>query len=217
MPGRRQLSTGETHAHRHSTGRRGWRQQRCRMLPLGMPRVVRLLVILAPGSVDAEVGRLQQAIFASRGLVSAIALPPLVPVRFLPPDGPGRIPDPPGREVPSRWRAAATTLVEADDSLFLGLDTRGAWHGLHSDLRYRPGRPGGGLFSEAEGFFLGCPGQEQSAEPRPGVDEPAVPVLAFSSASLAIFRIKVPEAGPWWTDLSWEIEDRRPLRGRRPG
>jgi hypothetical protein len=184
------------------------------MLPLRMPRVVRLLAILAPGSVEAEVGRLQQAVFASRGLVSAIALPPLVPVRFLDPAAPVGIPEPPGKEVPRGWRATSAALSSSADSLFLGLDTRGAWRALRSDGRYRGGE---GLFEEEEGFLLGCPGQEKDAEPRrPGVAL-TVPTLAFSSADLAIISIAVPGTGPWWMQLSWEIEDRRPLRGRAGG
>ncbi len=69
----------------------------------------RLLALLAPGSIEAEVVALQQAVFAEHGFVSAIALPPLVPVRFLPADASLQLPQVPGREVTAGFVVAVAT------------------------------------------------------------------------------------------------------------
>ncbi len=157
--------------------------------------------------------RLQQAVFAAYGLVSAVAMPPLVPVRFINPAGALRVPDPPGTEVPRGWRGSTTALVSTAGCLLLGLDSGGAWQGLRADSRYESGDS---LFAEGEGFFLGCPSDELGIADLPPDRMPGpTPAFSFSSADLAVFMIEVPEAGPWWTRISWEIEDRRPLRGRK--
>src|SRR5690349_9304533 len=44
---------------------------------------VHLVAIIAPGSVEADIGRVQEAILEVHGFLSAAALPPMVPVAFL--------------------------------------------------------------------------------------------------------------------------------------
>lgn len=189
----------------------------------GVSRAYRLLAMLAPGSIEASVARLQQAVFSQGGSVSAIALPPLVPIRFLEAGGSGRLPERPGQAAPSRWRASGTGLRKHQGSLFLGLDTGGAWSAVRSDDRYREGEA---LFPAFEGFFLGCL-EEQAGEDRGCHEEgkrPAapelntvIPAVAFSSADIAILRLEVAQSPPWWQEVAWEIEDRRPLRGKSVG
>jgi len=173
-------------------------------------RTYRLLALLAPGSIEAEVGALQQAVFAAHGFVSAIALPPLVPVRFLPVDAAPRLPQVPGRGVTAGFVVRVTGPAWSDGHLFLGLETGGAWPGLRGDGRWTDGPP---LFPCFEGFYLGC------LESEPGSRAAlAVPAMdrRFSSLDLALVSIEVPDdRADWWSEVRWQIEDRRPLRGRR--
>jgi hypothetical protein len=173
-------------------------------------RTHRLLALLAPGSIEAEVGALQQAVFAAHGFVSAVALPPLVPVRFLPVDASLRLPQIPGRHVTTGYTVRATGPAWSDGHLFLGLETGGAWSGLRADDRWTDGPP---LFPCFEGFYLGCAESEPGS--RVGLVVPAME-RRFSSLDLALLSIVVPDDGAdWWSNVHWQIEDRRPLRGKR--
>ncbi len=175
-----------------------------------MARTHRLLALLAPGSIEAEVAALQQALFSEHGFVSAIALPPIVPVRFLPADASLRLPQVPGREVTAGFVVRTTGPAWSAGHLFLGLDTGGAWSALRADSRWSDGPP---LFPCFEGFFLGCSESEPAARSRlvvPGMDR------RFSSVDLALMSISVPDdRADWWTEVHWQIDDRRPLRGKR--
>jgi hypothetical protein len=173
-------------------------------------RTHRLLALLAPGSIEAEIAALQQAVFSEHGFVSAIALPPLVPVRFLPADASLRIPQAPGRDVSAGFVVRVTGPAWSAGHLFLGLDTGGAWSILRADHRWSDGPP---LFPCFEGFFLGC--AESGPEARASLVVPAVD-RRFSSIDLALMSISVPgDRADWWSEVHWQIEDRRPLRGKR--
>jgi hypothetical protein len=172
-------------------------------------RTHRLLALLAPGSIEAEVGALQQVVFAALGSVSSIALPPLVPVRFLPLDASPRLPQSPGRDVPAGFAVRVTGPVRSGGHLFLGIDTGGAWPALRADDRWSDGPP---LFPCFEGFILGC----VESEPGSGEAVHLPPVdRRFSSMDIALMSITVPEVGDWWEEVHWQIDDRRPLRGKR--
>jgi hypothetical protein len=179
-----------------------------------------LLAVLAPGSIEAAVGRAQEAIFREHGLVSAIALPPLVPVAFLAGgggDGGGGDALPRGflgrveRTAHGPYLFTVTGITWKDGALFLALDSGGVWEALRAACSAEAG--GTGLFPGFEGFFLGCleadPGQRESIHVE-------MPDARFSSASLAVARISTPSSGEsWWRDLCCTIEEERPLRGTR--
>jgi hypothetical protein len=43
-----------------------------------------------------------------------------------------------------------------------------------------------------------------------------VPPVSFSSCTIALVIVRAGFEGPeWWRDLSWEVLDERPLRGRK--
>jgi len=173
-------------------------------------RTHRLLALLVPGSIEAEVGALQQAVFSELGYVSAIALPPLVPVRFLQLDAPARLPQVPGRDVTAGFVVRVTGKAWSSGHLFLGLDTGGAWSALRGDDRWSDGPP---IFPCFEGFYLGC----SEAEPaeRPAVRVPAMD-RQFTSMDIALMSITASDDGPrWWREVRWQVDDRRPLRGKR--
>jgi len=171
-----------------------------------------LLAILAPGSVEAEVGRLQGRIFSECGFASAAALRPLIPVAFLPREEAAReLLDSLHGSARAPYRIGTRQLAWAGGYLFLAVDTGGLWQAL------RAGAPGCGsaLFPAFEGFFLGCgeaaPGQRQTVPAAP-------PALSFSSSMLALLRIESPVGpGAWWREVYCETLHERPLRGRRAG
>jgi hypothetical protein len=179
-----------------------------------------LLALLAPGSVEAAVCREQDAIFREHGLVSAIALPPLVPVAFLgrglqergeglglPRGFLGRV----ERAVRAPYRFSVTGMAWEAGALFLALDSGGAWRALREACSPETGGPD--LFPVFEGFFLGC--VEATDAQRESIRARATDA-SFSSVSLALMSILTPDAGPgWWREVSCAVEEEKPLRGKR--
>jgi hypothetical protein len=183
-----------------------------------------LVALRAPGSIESSVCGLQEEIFAAHGLVSAIALPPLVPVAFIAgmPRG-GR-----GQGTPRAFLERLEAAVRApyrisprgaawvDGALFALVDTGGEWEALSAacaadDAGAPPARAA--LFPVVEGFFLGC--VEAGAAARRGIAaETSFP--SFTSATLALVRIETPARGKrWWRDVTCSIEEEKPLRGRK--
>jgi len=174
-----------------------------------------LLAVLAPGSVEAAVGRAQEAVFREHGLVSAIALPPLVPVAFL--RGGEGDPLPRGflgrveRAVRAPYLFTVTGIAWEAGALFLALDSGGVWGALREACAPETGGPD--LFPVFEGFFLGC--VEATDAQRESIRVQA-PDASFSSASLALVSILTLEAGAgWWREVSYTVEEEKPLRGKR--
>ncbi len=175
-----------------------------------------LVALLPPGSVESEVGRVQEQLFAEHGLVSAMAVPPLIPVAFLP-DGetPAKTVQGLDRSVPDGWRIRVSGSEWVQGHLFARAQSGGAWPMLRAaaDTAARAcADPGTGLFPVFEGFYLGC--AEASEETRSAI-LPRIPILSFSSAALAVLRIETTGSREWWQELHWEIIDQRRLRGRR--
>jgi hypothetical protein len=169
-----------------------------------------LLAMLAPGSVEAEVGRVQKSIFADHGLVSSIALPPLVPVAFLAePALHGGMLSSLNASVAAPYRIVFAGARWHEDWLYLALETGGVW----GCLRAAAPPESTGLFPAFEGFFLGC------AEAKPAQRElvrPSLPAVGFTSSSLVIARIEASgQDGAWWREVSTEVLEEIPLRGRR--
>ena len=173
-----------------------------------------LAALLPPGSVEAEVGRFQREIFSRHGLVSAIALPPLVPVAFLPEAGLRRgLLQELNALAAAPYRITIGALAWNAGALYLGVDSAGLWQQLRESALARVPSEPAGLFPVREGFFLGC------EEPPVDAQDPVRPHLAdsgFTSSSLGLLRLSTarPPAA-WWRDVRWEIAEDIPLRGRR--
>ncbi len=175
------------------------------------PGGVHLVALVPPGSVEAEMGKVQAAIFAETGLASAIALPPLMPVAFAS-AAPGRdFLDDLDRSVRAGWSARTAGIVWVGAWLFLAVDTGGLWNGLRERARAGAGAEPSCPFPAAEGFCLGC--VDAAPDQRSRI-APAIPQLSFSSCSLAVMRLESPRE-EWWRELYWEILEEKPLRGRR--
>jgi len=173
-----------------------------------------LCAIVAPGSVEAEVGRVQAALFSDHGLVSAQAVPPMVPVAFL---DPGRIPrgllSRLDQRVQAGWSACLAETAWVEGHLYARVESSGTWSALRAGAMEECGLPGAGLFPAAEGFYLGC--ADAPADGRASI-RPRVEPRRFRTAQLALVALQTLAPGPaWWNELYWEITEERPLRGRR--
>jgi hypothetical protein len=169
-----------------------------------------LVALIPPGSVEAEMGKVQAGIFAEHGLASAQALPPLIPVAFIaaPPRGFLAQLE---RSVRAGWVARAAGSAWVEGCLFACVQTGGLWPALRTRARAAAGEGILRPFPEAEGFCLGC------MDAAPGIRgriAPAVPELSFSSCSIALLRFTSPRAA-WWQEVYWDTLEERPLRGRR--
>lgn len=173
-----------------------------------------MVALAAPGSVEAALGRVQAEIFSRYGLASAQALPPLIPVAFLPLEAPTRgLLGSLNESVRAPWSIRTTGCEWAEDYLYVGIESGGAWSALRARTLETSGAEPSGLFPIREGFFMGC---GDAAPAQRDVIRPAVPPAVFSSSELVLLRIESPPGqGAWWRELYWEIVEQQPLRGRR--
>jgi hypothetical protein len=173
-----------------------------------------LVALIPPGSVQAEIGRLQQEIFRRCGLASSLAFPPLIPVRFIGPCGSERaLLEQLDAAASAPWRMVTGKLSRVEGHLYLGVDSKGTWAVLADRARERCGEQPDALFPVAEGFFLGCREASPGTRDDAGAEAPAV---SFSSCAIAVLGIEAPRGrAQWWRELYWEVLEQRPLRGRR--
>ncbi len=92
-----------------------------------------LLALLPPGSIEAAVGRIQNAIFRAYGLLSAVSLPPLVPISFASESEAPRLFESLGGSIPSPYRFKARGYCREGAGLFLGLESGGVWETLRRE------------------------------------------------------------------------------------
>ena len=181
--------------------------------------VFRLVALIPPGSVQAEIGRLQAGILNRFGLASSQVLPPLVPVLFLGAGGSeSALLEQLDGAIRAPWRMATQGLSWVEGHLFLRVESAGAWSMLQARARASCAAESDALFPVVEGFFLGC--GEATREQREAVQAEAVsveaPAVAFSSCAVAVMKIEAPgERAGWWREVYWEVLEQKPLRGRR--
>ena len=168
--------------------------------------------LTAPGSVEAAVGRAQERIFRDHGILSACALPPLVPVGFVAPDegGAAELLAAVERAVEAPWIAVTGGVVWHEGSLFLSVDWGSTWDRARGALASVRPLVEPGPFPVACGFFMGCAEADPAA--RSSIAVTTAP-LSFSSADIAFLRVTYER--PFGSALSWETVAERPFRGRR--
>ncbi|MBA7681432.1 hypothetical protein ES703_89770 [subsurface metagenome] len=175
----------------------------------------RLCALFPPGSVEKEIAQVQEKLFKSWGLVSALALPPLIPLFFLPPDLP--IPDRVKLKAAAdpAFYCSTQNLVTLEGHLFWEVLSSGRLKALKSSIkqlfpRFNQ-REAPRLFPEFEGFFLSSPEIEQ------GFKEVitcigSLPVIRFPAAALSVLTVdnlcsdrhrRLPGSG-WWESIQWE-------------
>ncbi len=174
-----------------------------------------LLAVLPPGSSEREVSILQSALFSTRGCLSAAAIPPLIPVAFLP-SGVRVSTAQMARGAAGRFHAAGWSRVGG--WLYLSVESGGAWERLSAAAgetggAASPDGPCTPLFPAHPGFFMGC-GEAGGRGAEEGL---TAPTLSFSSSTLALIRLRTA-SGEWWREVSTEIVEKTRLRsGLSPG
>ncbi|HET6487545.1 MAG TPA: hypothetical protein VFH83_14055, partial [Spirochaetia bacterium] len=93
-----------------------------------------LVALSTPGSIEAAVAAAQARLFAEHGLSSSQALPPWIPVCFLPPGQAvtgllARV----SRSAPASLAFRTTTVRWEGGWLYLMLDTGGAWQAARAE------------------------------------------------------------------------------------
>lgn len=172
-----------------------------------------LLALFAPGSAEGEVCRVQDALFSRHGLVSSIALAPLIPILFVPASARELPLERFTNRLPTGCRFLTTGLQWVDGGLYLAVESGGAWGALRDEARRLcgPGEPP--LFAETEGFCLGC--WEALPAQRAQIGTIDVPIVRFSSCTLALACLTARTAThAWWSEVSLETLDEKPLRCR---
>ncbi len=185
-----------------------------------------LLALTPPGHVERMLNGLREELFRRHSLVSALALPALMPLGFLEPEGVAEVRSA-LRGLRSAFPAEADGYREEAGALFLGVDTGRRWARLREAVgRVRPLLPG--FLPACEGFFLACrePGRADAAGILAGL--PPAAIGRFTPQALCILEVGAgaegpapPAAGeagaPWWRQVEWEEVLRLRLRTEPPG
>jgi len=198
-----------------------------------------LLALKAPSNIEKKVRELQSSLYRQVGLVSALALPVIIPLCFI---APGVVPAKRAELRDSLRRAAgkeapylnSKSVAEDAGFLFWDLTPRRELQRLRrncekvfapaaaqQDDRQGTGQPD--LFPVARGFLLcSLQGRSRAMMPSLSVPEPllfpakAAFLLRFHSLGVELGRTEqnasTTEGRPWWKSLFWEKLEEIPLR-----
>jgi hypothetical protein len=158
--------------------------------------------------------KVQACILADHGLTSAVALPPLIPVAFLSDAAAAAgVLAVVERAAQAPWRIQTAGLAWERGCLYFAVSSGGLWASLREAVLPLEAARDEGLFPVFEGFHSGCVDAAPGLRP---MIRPTVPDLSFSSGTLALIALRSPRGvDGWWHEVTWEIVDQRPLRGRR--
>jgi len=209
--------------------------------PLNQGREHLLAAIIPPSNISRQIDLIRERLFSDYCLVSAAALPPVIPLLFLPP---GRYSLQGGQLKEKIGKAFPITTGhyrEYKGNLFLAVDSNGGYDCLKMELKNylsagAQERAGTGKmsatremigtqestgaelrpFSCTEGFYLAAP--EKLADFSKVLKKLATPdPLHFSSYYLAVLKLKsYSNPGEWWQNSRWEetarLDCRKPLK-----
>jgi hypothetical protein len=173
-----------------------------------------------PTNVEKAVRDLQDTLFRSWGLVSALALPVIVPLVCLrtPAGFSSERPDAAGLPVAARLRACG--LAESGGCLVCGLEPRQSLVRLAQACR-RIGPKGAAALRPsplacARGIFL-CFVEKPALAEVVAAESGALGGGGFPGLALSLLRItNLGSPDPWWSALAWEEVQRLPLRKGDP-
>ncbi len=161
-----------------------------------------LLAFRAPGNIEYRVAQIQSFLFREFSMVSAIALPPLVPLCFAETTEQAGIRLPPlcTRHVGTRYGTSSYFLEIR--SLFLEISPSPACESNHPWEKK-------GLFPTATGFYLGEVPENQQDIVRL---LPEAPKLTWSGGYLTCMELVVQAPlSTWWEYISWKVSSRKKL------
>jgi hypothetical protein len=201
-----------------------------------------LLALKGPSNIEKEVRELQRSLYRQGGLVSALALPVMIPLCFIAP----RVVPAKRSELRDSLRRAvgkeapylnSRSIADSDGFLFWDLAPRRELQRLKRSCekvfaptiaqqgdRQEAQQPN--LFPVAQGFFL-CSLQGRSRATIPSLEVPAPLLFPAKTAILLHVHPLVVEPGtteqgasstdsrPWWKSLFWEKLEEIPLRKSR--
>jgi hypothetical protein len=201
--------------------------------PLNQGREHLLAVIIPPSNISRQIDLIRERLFSDYCLVSAAALPPLIPLLFLPP-GRYTLREVQLKEKISRaFPITAGNYRECQGNLFLAVDSNGGYDFLKQELKnylltgaeekadtgekagtQERAKADGVPFPCTEGFFLAA--SERLADFSKVIKELGTPgPLHFSSYSLAVLKLEsFSHPGKWWQNSRWEETTR--LNCRKP-
>jgi len=172
--------------------------------------------LLLPGNIERAMVDVQRGLFARTGLASAMALPPLVPLAFLPPENAGDRFHAALEGLNSRFTITGSGYVVKSGALFLDA----VWDDAGLDVRRRLAE----RLGEPAAAPSGCP-PVHARQPRPFPPYPGIllgaglpidlrppvepPRVRFSSFWYALIRIASTAAAErWWENCYWQVEER---------
>ncbi len=180
---------------------------------------LKIIALLPPSNVDRLVGAVQQDLFARFGLLSSIALPVMIPIRFCAMSAGASDFKACFDKLDGAFRITATSYRKHETSLFLEttFDETGSqiWDLLAERLDELPSCPAAEPFDTASGFYLGQ--MENSLSPDKiiaALEKP--PAFRFISFTYALIRLELDEPPErWYRNVFWEIEQSVKVRKSR--
>ena len=193
-----------------------------------------LLFLKAPSNIEKQVRVIRTLLYRERNLTSALALPVMIPLCFVPPQWSSRKR---AERREAMFRAVGKTapllrsgsILRVENALMWELEPAEDLERLKLSceqafcVEESAERTASGLFPVARGFYLGSSAHEASAPP-PAPEPLRFPALA--AILLHVHGLKLQreaingeaagapaaDAAPWWRSVFWEQVERIPLR-----
>ena len=180
---------------------------------------LKIIALLPPSNIDRLVGAVQEGLFSRFGLLSSIALPVMIPIRFCAVSVDASDFNVCFDKLDVAFRITATSYRKHGISLFLEttFDERGAQirELLAERMNGLASQPAAGPFDPVSGFYLGQ--KEDSLSPDDiiaALAEP--PAFRFTSFTYALIRLELGEPSEgWYRNVFWEIEQSIKVRKSR--
>ena len=175
--------------------------------------VSKLLVVLPHSNIERTVGAIQERIFKGFGLTSAVALPPVIPLRFVSSSGP--------IHAPTGMTVRSTRLETEGRSLYLGVELHVGERILETDdiletAGKKQDEPSTAPpFPEHHGFYL-CTSGDASLLSTVVEDLSPPPHLDFHPLGIALLTMRYLSGVPWWSHLTWEMDPPHRIRKHHP-
>ncbi|MBA7534211.1 hypothetical protein ES705_26457 [subsurface metagenome] len=176
-----------------------------------------LAAIIPPSNISRQIDLIRERLFSDYCLVSAAALPPFIPLLFLPPGRYNLQGVQLKKKIGKAFSITAGHYRECQGNLFLAVDSNGRYDCLKQELKNHlladAVEMAGAMekagaheapFPCTEGFFLAAP--EGLADFSKVIKNLRTPgPLHFSSYSLAVLKLEsFSHPGEWWQNSRWE-------------